>query len=158
MKIKYVKPKMRLGNLDHLKDTVLAQPTEVDIMRYDIIKKNDKERLIIRNSDVTLLFNQERIARELGSDNLAKFVDRLNASINEKGSKHTFTDDQLLKFVKSRHIQTMSELQAWSEYLTDNAQSLISDLKTNGQNKEISSEGDPGNSSTNSAGVSTGAD
>ena len=43
--------------------------------------------------------------------------------------KKTLPDSQLMKYIKSRHIQTPSELKAWGEYLEKEAKELFEDAR-----------------------------
>lgn len=69
-------------------------------------------------NDIYLLFNQERL-NLLGSDAVNSFLKTLNTS-SAPSLTSGLSDDALFQFIKSRHIQSMSELQSWSQYLTDN--------------------------------------
>ena len=68
-------------------------------------------------SDIYMLFNQQRLDR-MSREALLSHFDRMSArsaSFSELKSK--LTDDQLISIVKSRYIQSPSELLSWSNYL-----------------------------------------
>lgn len=94
-----------------------------------------------RQSDVYLLFHQEKLIERLGVETLRSWIDNLNAQ-SSSIDYSKFTDDQLLKFVKSRYIQSPSELQNWSQYLMDQHSNLRESfdeyLHTLGKNAETS--------------------
>ena len=74
-------------------------------------------------SDVSLLFNQKRIASTIGIDEANNWLKSLNQSSSENlGDK--FTDEQLISLVKSRHVQSPSDLRSWSNFLTKQAQDI----------------------------------
>ena len=74
-------------------------------------------------SDVSLLFNQKRLANTIGVDEAKAWLTSLNHESSENlGAK--FSDDQLISLVKSRHVQSPSDLRSWSNFLTDQAKSI----------------------------------
>lgn len=81
--------------------------------------------------DIYLLFNQRRLAKTLGLDTFNAYVDSLEASSNDplRQLRSKCTDDQLMSMIKSRHIQNLCEMQAWSEYLNSKADELVGDAK-----------------------------
>lgn len=86
-------------------------------------------------SDVYLLFNQKR----LDKISLQAFVENLNALPQTDGLKtlrSKMTDEQLHSFVKSRYIQTPSEMLSWSSYLMAKADELKVELSA----AQVSSE------------------
>lgn len=81
-------------------------------------------------SDIALLFNEERLRKTLGLDTLKKWIEHFNvaSSASSKGVDiSNMTDAQLMSFIKSRYIQQPSELKAWSEYINTCAEELIQD-------------------------------
>lgn len=79
-------------------------------------------------SDISMLFNQQRLDR-MSRERLVAYFDQLSVrdtQMSELRSK--LTDDQLLSFVKSRYIQSRSELMAWSQYLMSSQDSVIADI------------------------------
>lgn len=67
--------------------------------------------------DVYMLFNQERLAK-ISPQVQQQFVEGLTKA--SPALKGKFTDEQLLAFVKSKHLQAPSEVMAWSRYLNAN--------------------------------------
>ncbi len=90
-------------------------------------------------SDVSLLFNQKRIASTIGIDEANNWLKSLNQSTSENlGDK--FTDEQLISLVKSRHVQSPSDLRSWSNFLTKQAKDIQDfvdlNVKFNSKQKE----------------------
>ena len=76
-------------------------------------------------SDIALLFNEERLRKTLGVDTLKHWLQGFTASASSKGvDMSKFTDDEIMSFIKSRYLQSPSELRAWSEHLTQCAKEL----------------------------------
>lgn len=80
-------------------------------------------------SDIHMLCNQKRLDR-MSQEAL---VDYLNsyAPYNDqlKDMKARLTDAQLAQFVKSRYIQSISELTAWSDYICSQYENKSSELQ-----------------------------
>ena len=75
----------------------------------------DNQTVEVYNNDIYLLFHQEKLVEDLGLDTVGRWVKSLRS---ENVGLGDFTDEQLFQFVKSRHIQSASELSQWSEYLS----------------------------------------
>lgn len=68
-------------------------------------------------SDIYMLFNQQRLDRMSREALLAHFDNMSTRSASFSELKSKLTDDQLISIVKSRYIQSPSELLSWSNYL-----------------------------------------
>lgn len=77
---------------------------------------DDDVPLRVRVDDIYLLFNQSRL-NLVGKDSVNEWLSSLRSSTPVSPK---LSDDDLISLVKSRHIQSMSELMAYSHYLTDN--------------------------------------
>lgn len=79
-------------------------------------------------SDIALLFNEERLRKTLGLDTLKKWLEHFNVAVSASSNGidvSNMTDAQLMSFIKSRYIQQPSELKAWSEYLNTCAEEIV---------------------------------
>lgn len=81
-------------------------------------------------SDVTLLFNEDRIINDLGEDNLRNLVRSMQTNPVSPYVDLGLTDEQLMETVKSRYLQSPSEVRAWLEQLVDKAEIVRSDYET----------------------------
>lgn len=81
-------------------------------------------------ADVTLLFNEDRIINDLGEDNLRNLVRSMQTNPSSPYVDSGLTDEQLMETVKSRYIQSPSEVRAWLETLVDKADIVRSDYET----------------------------
>lgn len=87
-------------------------------------KKNGIE-VVTLTSDIYMLFNQQRLDR-MSKDRLLTYFE--NLSVNEpkmRELRSKLSDEQLCSFVKSRFIQSPSELMAWSQYLMNSQDEMI---------------------------------
>lgn len=104
-------------------DIVLEElPTEP--FRFETIGTEDNEAVRIR-SDVSMLLHAADMSKKYGPG----FVQSVFDMHRPKSSSLQFqmdnmSDAQILDTIKSRHIQSPSELIAWSEYLIDQAKSI----------------------------------
>ena len=91
---------------------------------YERLEVNGNE-VVTLTSDIYMLFNQQRLDR-MSRERLVAYFDNVSVSepkMRELRSK--LSDDQLCSFVKSRFIQSPSELMAWSEYLMSSQDEMI---------------------------------
>ena len=90
--------------------------------------EHDGVKSVTLTSDIFMLFNQQRLDR-MSRERLIAYFDQLSVrdtQMSELRSK--LTDDQLCSFVKSRYIQSRSELMAWSQYLMNSQDAVIADI------------------------------
>lgn len=112
-------PDATIGN------TEVVETRPIDAL--NIIECEDGSIRIV--SDVTLLFNMERLQETLGEDNIRSLIRAMQTNPKSPYVDGTFTDDQLLQQIKSRYIQHPSEIRAWMETLIDEADLVKSDYE-----------------------------
>lgn len=77
------------------------------------------------SSDIYMLFNQQRLDR-MSRESLVKYFGELSVTEPKmKELRSKLSDDQLCSFVKSRFIQSPSELMAWSQYLMSSQDEMV---------------------------------
>lgn len=81
-------------------------------------------------SDVTLLFNEDRIINDLGEDNLRNLVRSMQTNPSSPYIDSSLTDEQMMETIKSRYLQSPSEVRAWLETLVDKADVVRSDYES----------------------------
>lgn len=106
-------------------DIVLEElPTEQ--FRFEKTGTDDNEYIRIR-SDVSMLLHAADMAKKYGTGFVQSMIDMRHPKSSALQSQmDQMSDAQILDTVKSRHLQSPSELIAWSEYLIDQAK-LIED-------------------------------
>lgn len=127
-------------------------PNVVDNLCVNVQKLADGSDVVFLDSDVSLLFNQERLNETLGRDGIKHFFDSFSsrsASLSELRSK--ISDEDLASLCKSRYLQQPSEILAWSEYLNNNYSELLSQISDRASSSQSiedpkSSETDPSSS------------
>lgn len=79
-------------------------------------------------SDIYMLFNQQRLDR-LSRESLLSHFESMSVNEPKFGDlRSKLGDDQLISFVKSRFIQSPSELMAWSQYLMSSSDDVVAEL------------------------------
>lgn len=73
-------------------------------------------------SDVSLLFNEDRIINDIGEDNFRALIRSMQDTPSSPYYDVNLTDEQLIETVKSRYIQSPSEVRAWVESMVDESQ------------------------------------
>lgn len=104
-------------------DIVLEElPTEQ--FRFERTGTDDNECIRIR-SDVSMLLHAADMAKKYGTGFVQSMIDmRRPKSSALQSQMDEMSDAQILDTVKSRHLQSPSELIAWSEYLIDQAKDI----------------------------------
>ena len=79
-------------------------------------------------SDICMLFNQQRLDR-LSRESLLSHFESMSVNEPKFGDlRAKLGDDQLISFVKSRFLQSPSELMAWSQYLMSSSDVVVTEL------------------------------
>lgn len=106
-------------------DIVLEElPTEP--FRFEKVGTDENEFIRVR-SDVSMLLHAADMAKKYGTGFVQSMIDMRRPKSNILQSQmDQLSDAQILDTVKSRHLQSPSELIAWSEYLVEQAK-LIED-------------------------------
>ena len=103
------------------------QASPVDQFMFEE-REYDGQKSYRLTSDICMLFNQQRLDRLSRESLLSYFADM---AVNEPkfgDLRSKLGDDQLISFVKSRFIQSPSELMAWSQYLMSSSDEVIAEL------------------------------
>ena len=108
-----------------INNTAVVESRPIDSLNF--IEQEDGSIRVV--SDVTLLFNMERLQETLGEDNIRSLIRSMQTNPKSPYSDGRFTDDQLLQQIKSRYIQHPSEIRAWMEQLVDEADIVRSDYE-----------------------------
>lgn len=106
------------------------------------IDDTDESRPVRYASDVRLLLHTKDLVSRAGLAVASKFGQNRQSASQIQQVMDTMSDDDLLATVRSRHIQSPSEIIAWSKELSAYAESLESraqeliDAETSKQNAE----------------------
>lgn len=100
-------------------------PVQDKLMQLSTVECKDGS--IIVSTDISLIFNQQRLENKLSATELREFVQRYTP--NKSVYTAQLDDDTLLNTLKSRHIQSLSEMRSWAEYCMENYDSLIKEAE-----------------------------
>lgn len=100
-------------------------PVQDKLMQLSTMKLKDGS--IVVSSDITLIFNQQRLENKMTANELREYIQRYTP--NRSVYTAQLDDDTLLSTLKSRHIQSLSEMRAWAEYCMENFDSLIKEAE-----------------------------
>ena len=80
-------------------------------------------------SDATLLLNEQRIINDIGEDNYRNFIRELQVNPSSPYKDGNFTDEQLMTEIKSRYVQSPSEVREWVRDMLDKQEQISDDVK-----------------------------
>lgn len=86
-----------------------------------------KDGSITVSTDISLIFNQQRLDNKLTANELREYIQRYTP--NKSVYTAQLDDETLLSTLKSRHIQSLSEMRSWAEYCMENYDSLIKEAE-----------------------------
>ena len=109
-----------------LENTVVPSIRPID----NLIRRENADGSYRVVSDVTLLFNEDRLLNDLGEDNLRNLVRSMQTNPASPYVDLGLSDEQLMETVKSRYLQSPSEVRGWLEQLVDKAEIVRSDYET----------------------------
>lgn len=90
------------------------------------IDETDETRPVRFTSDIRLILHTKDLASRAGLAVASKFGQSKQSSSQIQQIMDTMSDDDLLSIVRSRYIQSPSEIIAWSRQLSDYAENLES--------------------------------
>ena len=100
-------------------------PVQDKLMQLSTVVNKDGS--IVVSNDISLIFNQQRLENKLTASELREYIQRYTP--NRSVYTAQLDDDTLLNTLKSRHIQSLSEMRSWAEYCMENCDSLIKDAE-----------------------------
>ena len=100
-------------------------PVQDKLMQLSTVKNKDGSVTV--STDISLIFNQHRLENKLTASELREYIQRYTP--NRSVYTAQLDDETLLSTLKSRHIQSLSEMRAWAEYCMENYDSLIKEAE-----------------------------
>lgn len=97
----------------------------IDELRF-VQELNGSVRFV---SDATLLLNEQRIINDIGEDNYRNFIRELQVNPSSPYKDSNFTDEQLMTEIKSRYVQSPSEVREWVRDMLDKQESISVEAK-----------------------------
>lgn len=106
----------------------------IDELRF-VEELNGSVRFV---SDSTLLLNEQRIINDIGEDNYRNFIRELQVNPSSPYKDGNFTDEQLMTEIKSRYVQSPSEVREWVRDMLDQQEKISDDAKAKLEEMESS--------------------
>lgn len=119
-------------------------PVQDKLMQLATVRNKDGSITI--SNDITLIFNQQRLENKLTANELREYIQRYTP--NKSVYTAQLDDETLLNTLKSRHIQSLSEMRSWAEYCMENYDSLIKEAE---ERARVAAEESAASSSSSSA-------
>lgn len=109
------------------KSSIRMKVNPVEQLRFTELKDGSFKY----NSDVNLLLNSERIRNSIGEDGYLNIIRQISKPTHSpyQDGKNNFSDTELMRTVKPRYVQHLSEIRAWSESLMAEFDSTIQDVQ-----------------------------
>lgn len=118
--------------LNVLSNSEFVTVRPIDEMRF-VTEQDGSVRFV---SDATLLLNEQRIINDIGEDNYRNFIRELQVNPSSPYKDGNFTDEQLMTEIKSRYVQSPSEVREWvrdmldkQEQISDEAKAKLEEMK-----------------------------
>ena len=100
-------------------------PVQDKLMQLSTVENKDGSVTV--STDISLIFNQQRLENKLEVSELREYIQRYTP--NRSVYTAQLDDETLLNTLKSRHIQSLSEMRSWAEYCMENYDSLIKEAE-----------------------------
>lgn len=131
--------KYELNAAQSPKLTVLVTPSLIHqflTTKVTFFDGDKKCEAVSHVDDIYMLFNQQRLLHA-GTDTINAWLNTLTPRSDALAElRKKCTDEQLLHILKSRYIQSPSELLAWSEYLNANYSDIIERMQQTAQRQQ----------------------
>lgn len=110
---------------------ILYQPSPVDEFAFNETIMPDGSTALSYSDPIYLLFNQQRLEKN-GSFAIQQWLQSLQTSSSSQLSelRSKCSDEDLISMIKSRHIQSPSELKSWLDYCSSNIEQFNTELAT----------------------------
>lgn len=105
-------------------ESITVRP--IDELRF-VTEQNGSVRFV---SDATLLLNEQRIINDIGEDNYRNFIRELQVNPSSPYKDGNFTDEQLMIEIKSRYVQSPSEVREWVRDMLDQQENISAEAKS----------------------------
>lgn len=121
---------------------IVVEELPTERFRFEYRGEPDDPDVSVRiRSDVSMLLHAADMAKKYGQNFVQSMIDsRRPKSSALQEAMDKMSDAQILDTIKSRHLQSPSELIAWSEYLTEQAKFVEQEAERLALENEASEE------------------
>lgn len=117
-------------NLACVKNIVCAEKSLVHEFQFEErVSQQDGNSMFQACDPIYLLFNQQRL-NSIGAGAVQLWLQEMSSAASSPLAelRKQCSDDDLLTMVKSRHLQSPSEILAWAQYMTANMSKFESEV------------------------------
>ena len=99
---------------------VFFQPSVYSSLLVDVdtLPEFPDVKAVKRHSDVLLMFDAKRL-QSLGSTTSMQVLDEFKQNISRASTSPELSDNDLMTYIRSRRIQTASEIRDWTQFIDD---------------------------------------
>lgn len=115
----------KIDVLNVLSNSEFITVRPIDELRF-VQELNGSIRFV---SDATLLLNEQRIINDIGEDNYRNFIRELQVNPSSPYKDGNFTDEQLMTDIKSRYVQSPSEVREWVRDMLDQQEKISDEVE-----------------------------
>lgn len=122
-----ITPKVTLPKSTHqlLPDTPIETKLYERPVYEELMYDTDENGSVVISSFDKLILNSERLGNLLGVDTARAVIDAARENLCRPiADMSNYDDTQLMSFIKSRNIQTPSELQAWLDAIDERQEDM----------------------------------
>lgn len=132
--MKYEIESMNNAVLNLLSNSEFITVRPIDELRF-VAEQNGSIRFV---SDATLLLNEQRIINDIGEDNYRNFIRELQVNPSSPYKDGNFTDEQLMTEIKSRYVQSPSEVREWVRDMLDQQENISAEAEAKLEEMKVS--------------------
>lgn len=117
-------------NLACVENIISAEKSLVHEFQFEErVSQQDGTPMFQASDPIYLLFNQQRL-NSIGAGAVQLWLQEMNSAASSPLAelRKQCSDDDLLTMVKSRHLQSPSEILAWAQYMTANMSKFESEV------------------------------
>lgn len=112
--------------MSDVRPDVSYQSSVMDGFSFTHIGSSDHGDIIALDRDITILLDSTKVQQPVFQQVISEMLSQVRTSMSSVFDG--YSDDQLLTAIKSRYLQAPCEIQAWSDWLQNNLQSIYDSL------------------------------
>lgn len=109
-----------MAKIKNIDCRVFFQPSVYSSLLVDVdtLPEFPNVQAVKRHSDVLLMFDAKRL-QTLGSTTSMQVIEEFKQNLSRSSSSPQLSDADLMSFIRSRRIQSPSEIRDWSQFIDD---------------------------------------
>lgn len=124
-------PNFNFNLTSNRKNMVLRQSSAIDEFHFQKEYAPEGHHDCVAQTDpLIMMFNQQRLSA-LGPTAIQSWLDTLKEQKHDplEQLREKCSDEDLIQLVKPRHLQSLTDLKAWSDYMASNMNTFSAELK-----------------------------